>query len=605
MAKSAVIGNLRVNMGLDSAQFQAGLSRAGKSMDGLAKKVAVFGAAVGAAMTAAVGALSVSVKRTIDEADNMAKSAQKFGVGIEELSRLKHAADLSGVSLETLGKGMQRLSRNMTDAEQGLQAPKRAFDALGISIKNSDGTLKSSTQIMTEVAGRFGAMEDGAAKTSLAMQLFGRAGAEMIPMLNGGADGLREMMHEAENLGIVIDTKTAKAAEAFNDNLTRLGRAKDGLILKVTAALLPTLELLSDKFIDLVKDGDVIRDMAGRLVKALAWIAQEVGQLAILSSRLSAEFAGMSEAFSRLMTGDFSGAWDAFQKGQETSAQMAEDLRKSIASIFSGEGVDGKQDRLGSAGKKAGEKFIANFESATKGKIQVDPMFAEGAQIMQSLMTPLERYRDTIANLNILLDQGAISQDTYNRAVLQAQDAFDKAEAAGKQTESVFQQIGQTMSHSFSSAFTSIIDGSQKVGDAIAGLLKQLANLLMNRAFQMLFNAILPGSGGMGLSYFPPVPGFATGTNFAPGGLAWVGERGPELVNLPRGSQVIPNHELEGMGGGGNVHVTVGVKVDKEGQIRPFVESVSQGVADRRVGQLEATIPHRVRQAIADPRRMS
>jgi hypothetical protein len=91
------------------------------------------------------------------------------------------------------------------------------------------------------------------------------------------------------------------------------------------------------------------------------------------------------------------------------------------------------------------------------------------------------------------------------------------------------------------------IMGVKSLGDAFRAVASQIIADLLRIAIQRaiiqpLANALFPGSGGGG------VPGFASGTNFAPGGLALVGERGPELVNLPRGSQVIPNHDLTGMG---------------------------------------------------------
>lgn len=522
---NAVIGALRVNLGIDTAQFSNGLKSAETRLDkfGSAMKTGLLNAA--AAGVAAMGALAVGIKNTIDTADDLSKAAQKFGIPVEELSRLKHAADLSGVSLETLGKGVQRLSRNMVDAEMGLMAPQRAFDALKISITNADGTMKTSSQVMTEVAGRFATMKDGVEKTALAMTLFGRAGAELIPMFNGGADGLAAMMAEADALGITLDEKTGRAAEAFNDNLTRLSRVNDGLILKITAQLLPTLELLSEKFLDVANNGEMIEQMASGVVKALRFMSNEVAQLSILASRLSVEFAGVSEAFDKLTSGDFSGAWASFQAGQEKSVQMAADMKKEMDGIFSNDRVSDAyiQMRLdqafGKAGQTASEQFVVNFENSSKSKSKrvkaaIDPMAREAAQIFEATRTPLEQYQAQIARLNELLASGAVNQDTYNRAVIQAQDAFAKAEEAGKKTGGVMESIGQTISQSFSSAFEGLIDGSKKVKDVLRDLLGQLASMAANSAFKSLFSGMLGGGGG----FLGKLFGFAKGGTIMPGG---------------------------------------------------------------------------------------
>lgn len=93
---------------------------------------------------------------------------------------------------------------------------------------------------------------------------------------------------------------------------------------------------------------------------------------------------------------------------------------------------------------------------------------------------------------------------------------------------------------------TDAIMGFKSLGDVARNILQQITAELINMAIRALI--IKPLAGALG------IPGFALGTNFAPGGLAIVGERGPELVNLPRGSRVTPNNELAGMGSGGNVY---------------------------------------------------
>src|SRR5690606_35501350 len=367
---NAVIGSLRVNLGLDSANFQTGLKSSQKDLDAFAKKIAVGAAAVTAAATAMATALAVSIKRTIDQADELSKAAQKFGVATDELSKLKYAADLSGVSLESLGKGIQRLSRNVVDASAGLKTPQAAFEALGVSIKNADGSLRSSTDIMAQVADRFAAMEDGTAKTAAALMLFGRAGGDLIPLLNGGAAGIKELTDEAERLGLVIDSQTGRAAEAFNDNLTRLQRTWDGVVTKITANLVPSLELLSEQFLKVASNAGFIETASSGVINALSWVANEVAQLAILGSRLNVELAGLMEAFSRLNNYDFSGAWQAFQDGQNASAEMAAKIKADIEGIFDGTNVSqgGIQRRIddafGDVGTSAGQNFVAKFAEA-------------------------------------------------------------------------------------------------------------------------------------------------------------------------------------------------------------------------------------------------
>jgi hypothetical protein len=250
MAGNAVIGALRVNLGIDTAQFTEGLGKAQSSLARFGKTVAVAAAAAGAAIA---GALAAGIKHALNEADELSKMAAKIGIPVEELSKLKYAADLSGVSLQGLQTSVGRLARNMSDAADGTGEGKKAFDKLGISVVGADGKLKSASQVMGEIGDKFVTLPNGAQKTALAMILMGRSGADMIPLLNGGSAALNAMLVEAKSLGLEISQKTASAAEQFNDNLSRMGYAISGLTLGLTAALAPALATITDALVEVVK----------------------------------------------------------------------------------------------------------------------------------------------------------------------------------------------------------------------------------------------------------------------------------------------------------------------------------------------------------------
>src|SRR5690606_21719747 len=241
---------LRVNLGIDTAAFSNGLKKAESSLQkfgAIVQKGLVAGAAAaGAALTG----LGLAVRSTINAADDMAKSAQRFGIPIEELSRLKYAADLAGVSFNELGTGVRRLSQNMNDAAQGTGEGAKAFEQLGISVTDADGNLKSASEVMAEIADRFAAMPDGAEKTALAMDLMGRSGANMIPLLNGGADALNNLMAEADTFGQVFTAEMGAQAEAFNDNLSRLQGIFASIAARIAADLLPHLERFSEWLVE-------------------------------------------------------------------------------------------------------------------------------------------------------------------------------------------------------------------------------------------------------------------------------------------------------------------------------------------------------------------
>lgn len=248
----ATIGKLAVQITAETAGLADGLRSADGQItsfsdkaDFLVGKLKLLGPAAILAGGAFAGAL---IKSVADTADELGKLSQKTGVAVEDLSRLQYAAGLSGLSTDQLGGALSKLSRNMAEAATGGGEAAGAFDAMGISVKNADGTLKSQLDVLKEVADKFASYEDGAEKSALAMRIFGRAGADLIPLLNGGAQGLKNMADESDRLGNTLNDKTAKAAEQFNDNLTRLETAIGGVGRSIVSDLLPWLTQLTEEF---------------------------------------------------------------------------------------------------------------------------------------------------------------------------------------------------------------------------------------------------------------------------------------------------------------------------------------------------------------------
>ncbi len=205
---------------------------------------------------ASVAGLAALVKGAIDAGDAFNKMSQKTGIAVEDLSRLKYAADLSDVSVEALQKGMTSLSTYMVDAATGSGEAADQFKKLGISVRNADGSMRSSIDVLYDLADRFAAMPDGVEKTNLAVTIFGKKlGAEMIPLLNSGGDGLRAMGQEAERLGLVMSGELAKASEEFNDNVERLSKLASSAGIEIANALIPSLNKLMTEFIEARKAG--------------------------------------------------------------------------------------------------------------------------------------------------------------------------------------------------------------------------------------------------------------------------------------------------------------------------------------------------------------
>lgn len=201
----------------------------------------VKGLLAGLGVSLSVAGLAASIKSAIAAADEINKLSQKIGISVEALSTLRYAAQLSDASLETLQKGIKSLSQNITEASTGVGEGAQVFAALGIAVKNTDGSLKTTDTVLLQIADVFANLEDGAVKTSLAVALFGKSGMDLIPFLNQGAAGINQLTAEAERLGLKLTTETVRSAEAFNDNLTALKAASSSLGISLARDFLPEL----------------------------------------------------------------------------------------------------------------------------------------------------------------------------------------------------------------------------------------------------------------------------------------------------------------------------------------------------------------------------
>jgi hypothetical protein len=304
--------------GMDKAERKSKDST--KKIAGYAKNVSIAFAATGAAAAAGLVAL---VNASINAADELSKTSKIVGVAIDDLSGLKHAAELSGVEFAQLESGLIKLNRSTADAFEGVGAGADAYDALNISVKNADGTLKNNYDLIEEIADRFQEMEDGAKKAALAQDLFGRSGAKLIPLLNGGAEGLAEFRKEAERLGLVIDQETGDAAEQFNDNIDRLKKSLVGLGYTIAAEVAPDLAEFTDIFADPAFQSS-IADIASGIVSIGTSAVTAVKDLTTFGKVLGEEIARIRNGID---TSNLTDVQDQIEKVKSAIENPTERLR--------------------------------------------------------------------------------------------------------------------------------------------------------------------------------------------------------------------------------------------------------------------------------------
>jgi len=239
--------------GLKAAQ--AKLKAFGASVRTMGTKMMGLGAAVAAPMVAASKVFS-------DMGDSVAKMAARTGIGVESLSELGYAAEMSGTSMESFEKSVRAMQKTLVAAGGGSTAAVGTLRKLGLTVADLAGL--SPEQQFKLIADQLSKVEDPAARAAAAMDIFGKSGVELIPLMSAGAAGIEQLQQQARDLGLTMSTEDAKAAEAFNSALGNLWKVLKMAAFTIGSALAPVLQETAEWITRLV-------------VSASAWIKENKG----------------------------------------------------------------------------------------------------------------------------------------------------------------------------------------------------------------------------------------------------------------------------------------------------------------------------------------
>ena len=539
---------------------QAAIKRMGNSMQGLQGRVknlrnTIFtlnNAFKAMAVFLAAGTATRFVTGAINQADAFGKLSRQTGIAADSLQAYVNAGKLAGVEQATIEKGLRRLAQSMREADQGVATYADAYKALGVSVRDSDGNLKESEVVLAEIANEFKGMRNGATKAALAMEIFGRSGAQLIPMLNEGGEALERWNYETS-------AGFSQNAEYFNDQITMLGFGFDGFRKQLADALLPTLNELVGVFQEIF---DSENDWTG-LFKVIEVAIRSVAFAIMGAIALAKELIEFAKA-----TKDVIGNW---LKGDFTGMdEVKADWRAGFAERF-------KEN------KELFDSIIGGTENAPA------EYFEEGENAAQSLKMTVIGIREEMEksfgeNMNAKLvafsktlnDMGSMVGDTIVRAFKGAEDALVNFVKTGKLD------------------FKSLVDS----------ILSDLARMAIRQSFTApLFNAFSSAlSGGLGGGQapggLPAIPDQITQTGFdysgfSSGGyinrptLGLIGEGGESELVIPqsklasamaryqagaRGGAIVPGGNNANGGGGSGYAGGGNVTVNYNGELLRFNE---------------------------------
>ena len=263
-------------------------------------------------------------------AEQFDQLAQRTGIAVDALQGLQVAMAREGLEAGSLALGFRTLSGHIVGMAEGTAKSAELFRQLGISAQTvSQGT----GALMSAIADRFAGMADGAEKSRFAVELFGRSGLQLIPILNQGSAGLDAAMRKAAEFGLILTKTQQKDLKVFDDSLDDLGSALKGFTAQVGAAFAPSLTALvkgmtaavvfaKDVFNLFADAGEKLTIRLGAMAAALSVMAQQLFSFSIFSKEAWKQTLEQVNAIDAWAAAQIKGV-DASRKQEKTLGDLA------------------------------------------------------------------------------------------------------------------------------------------------------------------------------------------------------------------------------------------------------------------------------------------
>lgn len=260
------------------------------------------------------------IKSIIDMGDELAALSERTGISVRDLYAFKGAAEDADLPFDGLINNLRKFTQNLAGVKTGNKEFVAGLRAVGVTALDSGGHIRNAGDVIRDLSERFSKMADGPEKAKVAITLFGKAGLDVVPFLNQGAEAL-------SHFSSVIDDDFARRADQFNDTMNELGRnAKAGVAGGLSSAL-PALQEIASAFANargesefasatLATLGEVLRDLVLIINPTIYGLRQlaDVGLYSIIFigdsllgvlDRVGRAILALGEQGIALVTGDF------------------------------------------------------------------------------------------------------------------------------------------------------------------------------------------------------------------------------------------------------------------------------------------------------------
>lgn len=281
-----VVNGLTSKLGIQLPDGMKSSMNAMGSLDASSLALAGGFAAVAAAIVKAEKAMISMTKESAAFADNIITLSMQTGQSTQQLQEFAYASELIDVSVDTLQGSLTKLTNNMQDTMNGTGNAKASFEALGVSVTNADGSMRSANDVFYETIDALGQVKNETERDAMSMDIFGRSAQDLNPLIIQGSKTLKAYADEAHNMGYVLDDEALSALGAVDDAYQRLQKTQEGVKNQLAVEFAPYLEEFYGDATQGVKDlGKAIKDSG--IVDAFGMLLETVGDILNPMSDLS------------------------------------------------------------------------------------------------------------------------------------------------------------------------------------------------------------------------------------------------------------------------------------------------------------------------------
>ena len=501
------------------------LSSVNKGLSGL--KRAAFSAKSAVAAVAGALGLGLLIRNSFKSIDALAKTSAKLDIATDALVGLRHAAERTGVSSNTLDMALQRMTRRIAEAAQRTGEAQSALRELGLDARAL--ASMSPDQAFTAITAAMEDVSNQSDKVRLAFKLFDSEGVNLVNTMALGENGLSAMAREAQELGLIISNVDARKIEAAGDAFSNVGKATEGIANQVSIGLAPVVEGLSKSFIQNTKDmidfGTMSDTVLSGVKDAVVILGDTWWTLRFVYLELKKQVLDMVASWLGVLAKADTALTQFINKIPGMSAETSTALQSA---------ADNAQSLYANASIAATEYWASSLTGSVTLLNSINEVIAKNKELAN---TPIKKNEVTVGvngvrSFNAQMD---VMAEKLNDVDTQAVGFIDRF-STGLSTQ--LTQALMTGKFAFKEFAVSII------ADLTAMIIKALIfNAIQTGLKKIGFAGLLGGASGGNVT---AAKGKAAGGGLNRGKPFMVGEQGRELFVPKTDGHLVPNHKLGG-----------------------------------------------------------